>query len=139
MNGRLYYLGEDAILPNVNTYLASEPVDCKFILENIEKLVVKSANEAKIPVIAYDAPGPPMLLPREWLVPRGDVLELLDDVRDAILAAYAELETLIVERGNLIVPAFVDNTAAFAQAVDGFKPNPINVQTSFREVGITDE
>ena len=41
-----YYLGEDAILPNVNTYLASEPVDKKFILENIPKLVVKSANEA---------------------------------------------------------------------------------------------
>ncbi len=41
-----YYLGEDALLPNVNTYLASEPSDRKFILENIEKLVVKSANEA---------------------------------------------------------------------------------------------
>ena len=41
-----YYLGEDPILPNVNTYLASEPLERKFILENIEKLVVKSANEA---------------------------------------------------------------------------------------------
>lgn len=41
-----YYLGQDPILPNVNTYLASEPLDRKFILENIEKLVVKSANEA---------------------------------------------------------------------------------------------
>jgi uncharacterized circularly permuted ATP-grasp superfamily protein len=41
-----YYLGEEALLPNVNTYLASEPLDRKFILENIEKLVVKSANEA---------------------------------------------------------------------------------------------
>ena len=25
-----------------------------------------------LPVIAYDAPGPPMMLPSEWLVPRGD-------------------------------------------------------------------
>ena len=41
-----YYLGEEALLPNVNTYLAAEPLDRKFILENIEKLVVKSANEA---------------------------------------------------------------------------------------------
>jgi len=41
-----YYLDQDPILPNVNTYLASEPLDKKFILENIEKLVVKSANEA---------------------------------------------------------------------------------------------
>ncbi len=28
---------------------------------------------ASLPVIAYDAPGPPMMLPREYLVPRGDV------------------------------------------------------------------
>lgn len=41
-----YYLGEDPILPNVETYLASETADRKYILENIAKLVVKSANEA---------------------------------------------------------------------------------------------
>jgi len=41
-----YYLGEEPILPNVDTFLASEPQDCKFILENLNKLVVKSANEA---------------------------------------------------------------------------------------------
>ncbi len=41
-----YYLGEDPILPNVETYLASEPQDRTYILENLAKLVVKSANEA---------------------------------------------------------------------------------------------
>ncbi len=41
-----YYLDQDPILPNVNTFLASEPLDRKHILENIENLVVKSANEA---------------------------------------------------------------------------------------------
>jgi uncharacterized circularly permuted ATP-grasp superfamily protein len=41
-----YYLAEEPILPNVNTYLASEPAERKFILENIEQLVVKAANEA---------------------------------------------------------------------------------------------
>jgi uncharacterized circularly permuted ATP-grasp superfamily protein len=41
-----YYLDQDPILPNVETYLASEPQDRKFILENLDKLVVKSANEA---------------------------------------------------------------------------------------------
>ena len=41
-----YYLGEEPILPNVNTYLASEQADRRFILDNIEKLVVKAANEA---------------------------------------------------------------------------------------------
>ena len=34
------------VIPNVPTYLASEPDDRKFILENTAKLVVKSANEA---------------------------------------------------------------------------------------------
>lgn len=41
-----FYLGQDPILPNVNTYLASEPADRKFILENVPKLVIKAANEA---------------------------------------------------------------------------------------------
>jgi uncharacterized circularly permuted ATP-grasp superfamily protein len=41
-----YYLGEDPILPNVPTYIAREAADMKYMLENIEKLVVKEANEA---------------------------------------------------------------------------------------------
>ena len=41
-----YYLGEDPILESVETYLASEPTDRSYILENLRKLVVKSANEA---------------------------------------------------------------------------------------------
>lgn len=41
-----YYLGEDAIIPNVETYICGEEKDQKYVLENIEKLVVKEANEA---------------------------------------------------------------------------------------------
>ncbi len=41
-----YYLGEEPIIPNVPTYLASDAADRKFILENMANLVVKSANEA---------------------------------------------------------------------------------------------
>ena len=41
-----YYLGEDPILQNVETFLASEPQDRAYILDNLSKLVVKSANEA---------------------------------------------------------------------------------------------
>ncbi|HUF61781.1 MAG TPA: circularly permuted type 2 ATP-grasp protein [Verrucomicrobiales bacterium] len=41
-----FYLGEDPVLPNVETWLANEPDDLRYILENIEKLVVKSANES---------------------------------------------------------------------------------------------
>ena len=41
-----YYLGEEPILPNVPTYLASEDSDRKYIVENLDKLVVKAANES---------------------------------------------------------------------------------------------
>ena len=41
-----FYLGEEPILPNVETYLASEEKDRSHILANLERLVVKSANEA---------------------------------------------------------------------------------------------
>ena len=41
-----YYLGEDPILPNVPTYLASVPEDLAYILEHISELVVKAANES---------------------------------------------------------------------------------------------
>ncbi len=41
-----YYLDQDPIIPNVPTYLASEDSDRKYILENLDKLVVKAANES---------------------------------------------------------------------------------------------
>jgi uncharacterized circularly permuted ATP-grasp superfamily protein len=41
-----YYLDQDPIIPNVPTYLADEESDMKYILENLEKLVVKAANES---------------------------------------------------------------------------------------------
>jgi uncharacterized circularly permuted ATP-grasp superfamily protein len=41
-----YYLDQEPILPNVPTYLASEEADKKYILENLNKLVVKAANES---------------------------------------------------------------------------------------------
>jgi uncharacterized circularly permuted ATP-grasp superfamily protein len=41
-----YYLDQEPILPNVPTYLANEETDKKYILENLDKLVVKAANES---------------------------------------------------------------------------------------------
>ncbi len=41
-----YYLDEDAIIPNVPTFLCWRSEDRKYVLENIEKLVVKPANES---------------------------------------------------------------------------------------------
>ncbi|HEV2840666.1 MAG TPA: circularly permuted type 2 ATP-grasp protein [Chthoniobacterales bacterium] len=41
-----YYLGEDAILPNVPTYLAATKEDLSYILEHIPELVIKAVNES---------------------------------------------------------------------------------------------
>lgn len=41
-----YYLDQEPILPNVDTYVASEPQDMTFIMDNLPKLVVKAANES---------------------------------------------------------------------------------------------
>ncbi|BAS56549.1 MULTISPECIES: circularly permuted type 2 ATP-grasp protein [Leptolyngbya] len=41
-----YYLGEDAILSNVPTYLCWEPSQLSYVLANLDKLVVKAANES---------------------------------------------------------------------------------------------
>jgi uncharacterized circularly permuted ATP-grasp superfamily protein len=41
-----FYLGEDPILPNVETYLSSNEDDRRYILEHLPELVVKAANES---------------------------------------------------------------------------------------------
>lgn len=41
-----YYLDQDPILPNVPTFLANEESDRGYILDNLDKLVVKATNEA---------------------------------------------------------------------------------------------
>jgi uncharacterized circularly permuted ATP-grasp superfamily protein len=41
-----YYTGEEPILPNVPTYICADPQECSFVLENLDKLVVKAANES---------------------------------------------------------------------------------------------
>ncbi len=41
-----YYLDEEAIIPNVKTYICREKEDFDYVMENIEQLVVKEANEA---------------------------------------------------------------------------------------------
>lgn len=41
-----YYLAEEPILPNVPTYVCARDDDQKYVLSNLDKLVVKAANEA---------------------------------------------------------------------------------------------
>ena len=41
-----YYLGEEAILPNVPTYLCWRDKDRQYVLDHLDQLVVKAANES---------------------------------------------------------------------------------------------
>lgn len=41
-----YYLDQDPILPNVPTYLASDESEKTYMVENLDKLVVKAVNES---------------------------------------------------------------------------------------------
>jgi uncharacterized circularly permuted ATP-grasp superfamily protein len=41
-----YYLAEDAIIPNVPTYVCFDESERRYVLENLDRLVVKAANEA---------------------------------------------------------------------------------------------
>jgi uncharacterized circularly permuted ATP-grasp superfamily protein len=41
-----YYLGEDSVLPNVPTYMCWDDTQRRHILANLDKLVVKAANES---------------------------------------------------------------------------------------------
>ncbi len=41
-----YYLGEDPVLPNVQTYLCSDPKEMTYVLEHLPELVVKAVGES---------------------------------------------------------------------------------------------
>jgi uncharacterized circularly permuted ATP-grasp superfamily protein len=41
-----YYLDEEPLLPNVPTYLCMHREQCDFVIKNLDKLVVKPANES---------------------------------------------------------------------------------------------
>jgi uncharacterized circularly permuted ATP-grasp superfamily protein len=41
-----YYLGEDSIIPNVPTYVCWDEKERSYVLANLDKLVVKAANES---------------------------------------------------------------------------------------------
>jgi uncharacterized circularly permuted ATP-grasp superfamily protein len=41
-----YYTGEEPILPNVPTYICGDPQDRAYVLDHLDQLVVKAANES---------------------------------------------------------------------------------------------
>jgi uncharacterized circularly permuted ATP-grasp superfamily protein len=41
-----FYLGEDAILPQIKTYVCAREDECRYVLDHLDELVVKAVNEA---------------------------------------------------------------------------------------------
>jgi uncharacterized circularly permuted ATP-grasp superfamily protein len=41
-----YYLNEEALLPNVPSYRCVNPDECEYVLQHLDQLVVKPANES---------------------------------------------------------------------------------------------
>ena len=41
-----FYLNEEPILPNIPTYVCQRQDDCHYVLEHLDELVVKAANES---------------------------------------------------------------------------------------------
>jgi len=41
-----YYMGEKIIIPNVPTHICAEPKELQYVVENLDKLVVKAVNES---------------------------------------------------------------------------------------------
>lgn len=41
-----YYLKEEPILPNIDTYLCANPQECAYVLEHLDELVVKAVGES---------------------------------------------------------------------------------------------
>jgi uncharacterized circularly permuted ATP-grasp superfamily protein len=96
-----HYLGEDAILPNVPTFLASQPKDLKYILQNMAKLVVKPTNESG----GYGILIGPDASQRQLAAFRGRVKK---DPRNYIAQPVMALSTHPTLCGNKVEPRHVD-------------------------------
>ncbi len=59
---------------------------------------------AALPVVAYDAPGPPMMLPDKWLVPAGDVKTLAHRLIGWLTAEPPALRAIRIEARALSQP-----------------------------------
>jgi glycosyltransferase involved in cell wall biosynthesis len=90
------------VRPNVQVIPRFEPDELPELLADCTAAVFPSRVEgfpfgvlemlaAGLPVMAYDVPGPPMMLPPEFLVPRGDAVALAD-----------KLLKLLADRNRLI-------------------------------------
>ena len=96
-----YYLDEDQILPNVPTYLCVDDKQRKHVLANLDKLVVKPANESG----GYGM----MVGPAASKAQRKKFAQLIEkDPRNYIAQPTLNLSTVPTLCGNDIEPRHVD-------------------------------
>jgi uncharacterized circularly permuted ATP-grasp superfamily protein len=97
-----YYMGEEAILPNVPTYCSWEDSERDYMLANLETLVVKAANESG---------GYGMLIgPQATVAERAEFAERIQaNPRNYLAQPVIELSTApCYQEGSGIVPRRVD-------------------------------
>ena len=96
-----YYLGEDPIIPNVPSYLCMDARDCGYVLANLDKLVVKPANESG---------GYGMLIgPRASAAERDECRQrILADPRNYMAQPTLALSTAPTFAGDGVAPRHLD-------------------------------
>jgi len=96
-----YYLDQDPILPNVPSYLCMDEKQCEYVLANLDKLVVKPANESG---------GYGMLIgPKSSKKERGEFAKLIrKDPRNYIAQPTLALSTAPTMCGSTIEPRHLD-------------------------------
>lgn len=96
-----YYLDEDPILPNVPTYLCADDAEQEYVLANLDKLVVKPANESG---------GYGLLVgPRATRAERERFAKLIrKDPRNYIAQPTLEISTVPTLCDNRLEPRHVD-------------------------------
>jgi uncharacterized circularly permuted ATP-grasp superfamily protein len=108
-----YYLGEDPILPNVPSYLCYDPKQCQYVLENLDKLVVKPANESG----GYGMLMGPQASKRE----RADFAERIKaDPRNYMAQPLIALSTAPVITNGTVEPRHIDLRPFILQARDSY-------------------
>jgi uncharacterized circularly permuted ATP-grasp superfamily protein len=96
-----YYLGEDPIIPNVPSYLCMDPRERDYVLANLDKLVVKPANESG---------GYGMLIgPRASAAEREECRQhILADARNYMAQPTLALSTAPTFAGDGVAPRHLD-------------------------------
>lgn len=96
-----YYLGEEAIIPNVPTYRCMFDKERDYVLANLDKLVVKPANESG----GYGMLMGPMSTPQE----RATFADLIKaDPRNYIAQPTLKLSTVPTQVDDHVEPRHVD-------------------------------